>query len=814
MKKALIVDDIPENLYLLESLLKAYGYIIVLANNGAEALGLALKDPPDIIISDILMPVMDGYTLCREWRKDDVLKEIPFVFYTATYTHPKDEEFALTLGADKFIVKPQEPEVFIAIIEKVLLEFRNGKILTTHQDESSEIQLLKEYNETLIRKMEDRMLKSEEAEKKIRVYAAQLEAEIEQRKQASQALKESEDKYRSIFENSGVAILLTAPDGRIFSANSFACKLFGYTEKEICTLGRNGLVDSIDVNLEILLKERKQFGLASGELTFIRNDGSKFPAEVSSTNFHDKDGNERTSTVIRDLTEQKIAEDALKKSELRFRLLAESSPVGIFTTDGNGLTTYVNPRWCDIAHLSFDEALGNGWLKATHPDDRENLALSWQQTSISGQATNAEYRFVHPDGSEVWVIGQAVPQKNDQNITTGYIGTITDITERKKMEADLIYSKEKAEESDRLKTAFLTNMSHEIRTPMNGILGFLELLNSKNLDDTSRQQYINVVNLSGQRLLDTINDIIEISKIEAGEQDVRNSGVDIAEVMQNHVEFFQLQANKKGIAISIAQQILASESFIETDKYKLESILTNLVKNAVKFTSRGIIQLGNYIENETLVFYVKDTGCGIPANRFKAIFERFVQAETGLARSYEGSGLGLSIAKAFVSLMGGDIWVESEVDKGSTFYFSIPYKPKPVKNNLIEDKNKQNERFRNETSILVAEDDDTSYQYLEVILKQKNIVLIRAKSGYEAIQRFKQNPGISLILMDIKMPVMDGFEATREIRKLNNTIPVIAQTAFALSGNEEKAIQAGCNGYITKPIKLTALDSMLNKYLR
>lgn len=813
MKKALIVDDIKENLYLLESLLKAYGYKTVVANNGAEALGLALNDPPDIVISDILMPVMDGYKLCREWKKEGVLKNIPFVFYTATYTHPKDEEFALNLGAEKFIIKPQEPDVFMGLIEQVLSEFGKGKILTAPSVESSEIELLKEYNETLIRKMEDRMQKSEEAEMKIRIYAAQLEAEIEQRKLATKALKESEDKYRSIFENSGVAILLTSPDGRIFSANDFACKLFGYTEAEICNLGRDGLVNSSDPNLEILLKKRRQLGHASGELTFFRKDQSEFLAEVSSIIFHDREGNERTSMVLRDLTEQRIAGEALKESELRFRILAESSPVGIFTTDEHGLTNYVNPRWCEISQISFEEAMDNGWLKATHPDDRENLANSWQQTSLSGEASKAEYRFIHPDGSEVWVIGQAVPQKNKHGITTGYIGTITDITERKKMESDLIRSKEKAEESDRLKTAFLANMSHEIRTPMNGILGFLDLLNSKDLDDNSRQQYMHVVNLSGQRLLDTINDIIEISKIEAGDQEVKNDAVDISEIMQYHVDFFQFQAKQKGITLSIEEQVSPDQSFIETDKNKLESILTNLIKNALKFTTQGFIRLGNYIESDALVFYVKDTGCGIPANRIEAVFERFVQGETGMTRAYEGSGLGLTIAKAYVNILGGNIWVESEVDKGSTFYFSIPHQLSSAKSSLTEDKNEIPDRYLKEKNILIAEDDDPSFQFLEVVLKQKNIRLIRAKNGKEAIQLFKQYPDISLILMDIKMPVMDGLEATREIRKFNKTIPVIAQTAYALSGDKEKSIQAGCNNYITKPINSSELVKLLDKYL-
>ena len=197
MKRVLIVDDIKENLYLLESLLKGYGYATVTANNGAEALGLGLKEPPDLIIADILMPVMDGYTLCREWKKDDTLKNIPFIFYTATYTHPKDGEFALSLGADRFIIKPQEPEDFMNTIEQVLSEFRNGKIQGSLIPESSEVSMLKEYNETLIRKMEDRMIKSEEAEMKIRIYASQLEQEIEQRKQAEleliEALKRAEE---------------------------------------------------------------------------------------------------------------------------------------------------------------------------------------------------------------------------------------------------------------------------------------------------------------------------------------------------------------------------------------------------------------------------------------------------------------------------------------------------------------------------------------------------------------------------------------------------------------------------------------------
>lgn len=672
MKKALIVDDIKENLYLLESLLKAYGYKTVAANNGAEALGLALKDPPDIIVSDILMPVMDGYALCREWKKDEVLKEIPFVFYTATYTHPKDEEFALTLGADKFIVKPQEPDIFMSIIENVLVEFRNGKILANQPEESSEVELLKEYNETLIRKMEDRMLKSEEAEKKIRIYAAQLEAEIEQRKQATQALKESEDKYRSIFENSGVAILLTAPNGRIFSANDFACKLFGYTEEEICNLGRGGIVDSSDPKLEILLKDRKQLGHANGELTFTRKDGSKFLAEVSSIIFHDKEGNERTSMVIRDLTEQRKAEEALKESEFRFRLLAESSPVGIFTTDAQGMTNYVNPRWCEISQLSFDEALGDGWLKATHPDDRASLGRSWHKTADYGDSSAAEYRFVHPDGSFSWVIGNAVPQRDEFGQISGYIGTITDITERKKMEIDLILAKEKAEESDNLKSVFLQNISHEIRTPLNSIVGFSRLISEPETGCEGKEHYAELINQSSDQLTSIISDIIQISTIAAGQSKIRKSKTNINSICKQVYSRFEDAARKKSLSLSYTTEMRDDESWVISDEDKLSQTLSNLVGNALKFTKRGEVSFGYQMDTDKVVFFVKDTGIGVDPETHDVIFERFRQVENSSTRSFGGLGLGLAICKSNVELLGGQIWVESNIGEGSRFFFSIP----------------------------------------------------------------------------------------------------------------------------------------------
>ena len=820
MKRALIVDDIQENLYLLESLLKGNGYTTVTANNGAEALGLALKDPPDIIIADILMPVMDGYALCREWKKDNVLKNIPFVFYTATYTHPKDGEFALSLGADKFIIKPQEPEDFMAMVEQVLAEFRNGKIQASRTPESSEVSMLKEYNETLIRKMEDRMLKSEEAEKKIRIYASQLETEIEHKKQIAQTLKESEEKYRSIFENSGIAILLTAPDGRIFSANDFACRLFDRTEEEILQLGRDGLVDSSDTRLSILLDERKRTGHAKGELTFIKKDGSKFLTEVSSVIFLDKDGNELTSMVIRDLTEQKKAEKALKESELQFRILAESAPVGIFTTDAQGSTNYVNPRWCEISKISAEESMGNGWLKAVHLDDLDNLAHNWQQTTLANIGSKAEYRFVHPDGFEAWVIGQAVPQKDETGKITRYIGTITDITERKKMEADLIFAKEKAEESDRLKSAFLANMSHEIRTPMNGILGFAELLKKPNLTGEQQQDYIDIIEKSGARMLNIINDIVDISKIESGQMKVLLNDTNVNEQLEFIYTLFNREVEQKGLHLSLKKSLLPSEAIISTDREKLYAILANLVKNAIKYTNNGSIEFGYGITGTNhalwLQFFVKDTGIGIAKYRQEAIFERFIQADIFDKMALQGAGLGLAISKAYVEMLGGRIWVESEKGKGSTFYFTLPYliKTEEKKIGTTAFSGSEDVNYIKPLKIIIAEDDEPSSKLISIGVRKFGKEVIIVKTGIEAVETFRMNPDTDLILMDIQMPEMDGLDATRQIRQFNSDVIIIAQTAYALSGDREKAIAAGCNDYITKPIKTENLLNMVRTYIK
>lgn len=321
---------------------------------------------------------------------------------------------------------------------------------------------------------------------------------------------------------------------------------------------------------------------------------------------------------------------------------------------------------------------------------------------------------------------------------------------------ELEIARNRVEESNRLKTVFLQNMSHEIRTPMNGILGFLELMKEPDTDEDQRHQYMDVINKSGKRLLDTITNIIEISKIESGQAIPRLSEVDTVELIHYLYFFFRPQAEEKGLSLELAGYMEGDGAVIETDHHLLESILTNLIHNAIKFTREGKVEFGNYREGNRLVFFVRDTGIGIPEDRHEAVFDPFVQADLNMIRQHEGSGLGLSIVKAYVEMLGGSVRLDSEAGRGSAFRFIVPYKSVARKNEAQE---------KNTTvlpgkklNILVAEDDEFSYQYLETILNHPGYRLLRTTNGKDTIREVRENPDISLVQMDIKMPLMNGLD--------------------------------------------------------
>ncbi|WP_051473680.1 PAS domain-containing sensor histidine kinase [Aquimarina macrocephali] len=368
-----------------------------------------------------------------------------------------------------------------------------------------------------------------------------------------------------------------------------------------------------------------------------------------------------------------VAEKAVQFTKGRYQTLTNLIPVGVFMTQSDGKTIFVNPKWCSISGLSQEEALNDGWLNAVHPEDRKKLKQGWYAATDKRKTSDAEYRFLKPDGSVTWVLGRAIPEYNDKHQIIGYVGTLTDITDIKLYEIELSRLKEKAEESDRLKSAFLANMSHEIRTPMNGILGLAELLNEPKLTGDEQQLYLDLIKESGARMLNIIRDIIDISRIAADQVKVYIEEVDINKQTKHLFNLFKPLTDKKDIVLSLSNDLPTEDAIIKTDKEKFNAILSNLIKNAIKYTNEGGIEFGYLKDEEVLQFYVKDTGMGIAKDRQKAIFERFVQADLEDRYALEGAGIGLSIAKAYVEMLTGKIWLESKKGKGSTFYFTIPY---------------------------------------------------------------------------------------------------------------------------------------------
>jgi len=385
---------------------------------------------------------------------------------------------------------------------------------------------------------------------------------------------------------------------------------------------------------------------------------------------------------------------------------------------------------------------------------------------------------------------------------------------------ELLQAKEHAEQSDRLKSAFLANMSHEIRTPMNGILGFAELLKEPKLTGDEQQEFIGIIEKSGARMLNIINDLIDIAKVEAGQMNVSISDTDINEQLMYIYDLFKPEVESKGMKLSIKIGFAAKDSIIRTDAEKIYAILTNLVKNAIKYSRTGSIEFGYSLncacEPGELEFYVKDTGIGISKDKQVVIFNRFVQADIDDKQALQGAGLGLSITKAYVEILGGKIWLDSEEGKGSVFYFSIPYIPGTKQKNKNADPDSKNTLVENAIGlkILIAEDEDTSYRLINMYLSKMCGAIIHAKTGLQAIEACKNNPDIDLILMDIKMPEMNGYIATKQIRQFNKEVVIIAQTAYSISGDREKAIEAGCNDYISKPISRASLYGLINSYFK
>ena len=630
-------------------------------------------------------------------------------------------------------------------------------------------------------------------------YVLSMFDDISERKRSEETLKKSEERFRTLFENHSVIILLDPDTGNIIDANHAAADFYGWSVEQLKQMHiqqiTNVSSDEVMVNMDkIRASKQNQF-----LFRHRRADGSIREVEVFSNKI-ELEGKDILYAIIHDVTERILAEHQLHK----LSVVVEQSPAIVVITDPDGNIEYVNPMFVEVTGYSAEEAIGQNPRILKSGLMSQTVYEELWKTILSGDVWYGELQNKKKNGELYWDQAVISAIRNKEHVITNFVAVKVDITEQKRTLQELIDAKQKAEESDRLKSAFLANITHELRTPMNGILGFSELLKDPELSTEESTEYVDLIHQSGQRLLTLINELIDIARIESGQTRVQLVDTNINKLLHDLTAFFKLEIRNKGLRLKCTAGLPESESIILTDCAKLIQILTNLVNNALKFTVKGEIEIGYKRINGTLEFYVKDSGIGIPLAMHEKIFERFIQVDNPLTRQIEGSGLGLSITKAYVAMLGGTIQVDSIEGKGSTFSFTLPYNPpdttlptKAVSSILL----------------LIADDDDITRILLKKILKNENMTFLYAHNGQEAVDLAKLHPEINLVLMDIKMPLLDGYEATRQIKTLRPDLQIIAQTGFTAPEDREKAIQAGCDRFIKKPISKKELLSMMHELL-
>lgn len=523
--------------------------------------------------------------------------------------------------------------------------------------------------------------------------------------------------------------------------------------------------------------------------------------------------------------ERKQSDKSLRKTEEMYQLIYENTGAATATLKTDMTILMANSEFERLIGIPRQELEGKKRLLDFLEKKDQPVLQRYHYMLLSNSEDvprNYEFSYINIEGQTRQAYMTGATLLDPKTIVLSFI----DITEFKNVEKQLCLSKEKAEESDRLKSAFLANVSHEIRTPLNAITGFSALLAKPDLPPDKKVKYIKQILTGSTELVNLIDNVLDISRIESGTLKLKTTEFLLKVKLHEIWEFYEdikVQKGKENLKIRLNIPPGKESLMILTDHMRLQQILVNLIDNAIKFTSSGFVEFGYTMfpshlqdrKKESLLFFVKDSGIGIAKKNKEKIFERFVKIVEKEGYLYRGAGLGLSLARDLVHLLNGEIWVESAIGKGSTFYFTIPYtslKIKVQKSKKTADKEKLN--YADKT-ILIAEDTESNYLYIKEILSNTGVQLLRAKDGNEAIELFRKNKDvINLIFMDILMPELDGFEASQKIRKIRDDITIIAQTAFTFEGELENGLYAGCfTDYILKPFDLKSIYKLLEKYL-
>jgi len=724
---------------------------------------------PDIILSDYSLPLFDGMKALK--LRNEMAPSVPFILVTGS----TNEEIAVDCmksGADDYVIKDNLTRLGPAITAAI--------------------------------------------EKK-KNLCAKLDAE--------KALKESEERLQSIFRATPTGIGVVK-DRILLDVNERICEMTGYNRDELIGQSARMLYPSQE-EFDFVGREKyrqvAEKGIGIVETRWQKKDNQIVEILLSSSPLNPKEISLGTTFTALDITERKKGEEALKESEELFRSFFEKSPIGIEIYDAQGIQLAANKTSCEMFGITDDSSEGFNLFEGTSLSEvlkkklYEGKTVSYQ-TAFNFDKVRELNQYMTSRSGKADMEYIITPLKSaEQGIIHGYLLMVQDITDRKRAEQDLIIAMEKAQESDRLKSAFLANMSHEIRTPMNGILGFSELLDDEELTPKERRRFISIISNSSQHLLTVINDIIDLAKMESNQLIISNTDFKLNSLLDELFITFENEKKRLGkesINLLVEKAWEENDYFLCSDEVRIRQVFNNLIGNSLKFTSSGFIKFGYRMEKGMLILFVQDTGKGIASEKQKLVFERFRQEEETYTRQFGGTGLGLPISKGLIELLGGELRMDSTEGLGTTFYFTLP----DVKLSLSESRVfsspvvKQTVDLKGRT-ILIAEDVYDNYELIEIMLKKTHARFIYAPNGREAMDLFMKNESIDLILMDIQMPVLNGYEATKEIRKINRDIPIIALTAHAYYEDQRRCLDAGCSDFITKPISAGKLLETLNRYL-